>query len=281
MSDGAWTATLADAVGRVAARISEFLPNILGFVLLLAAGWLLARLLRRLATHLCERTLARLARQRVAQTRAIAASTEQSRTYQNAPVVLGAVVYWTVFLFFVAAAIEALGLAAVSNVIGLVTAYLPQVLAGVAIIFGGLWAGEFVRTLLARASGRAGLAHGELLGRLVQVLIMLVVIIVAVEQIGIESTVLVTTFATVFAATFGAAALAFGLGARTTVSNIIASRYVGRSYRSGDTVSVGEHQGRIIEITPTAVMLDTEAGRLMVPASRFMEEVSVLVRKDH
>lgn len=275
MDQGSWTASLAASVGRVADRTFEYLPNLLGCVVLLLLGWLAASLLRSLTQR-----LAGAAMQRVARTRAIQARTERSRSWQSVPMVLGAAVYWTVLLFFLAAAIEALGLSAVSNVLGLVTVYLPQVLVALLIVFAGLWLGEFVRTLLARAAPRAGLGYGDLLGRGAQGLIVFLAIIIAVDQIGIDSTVLITTLATVFAATLGAAGLAFGLGARSTVGNIIAARYVQKSYRVGDTVRVGEHQGRIAEFTDTAVMLESEKGRVMVPAQRFSEEVSVRLAGD-
>ena len=78
-------------------------------------------------------------------------------------------------------------------------------------------------------------------------------------------------------AKLGAAALAFGLGAHNTVSNIIAAHYVRKAYRVGDSVRIGKQQGRIIEITQIAVLLDTDEGRVMVPTRQFNEEVSVLL----
>ncbi len=195
------------------------------------------------------------------------------------PVVVGRVVFWTVLLFFFAAAIEALGLPAVSNVLNVVTAYLPRILLGVLIVFAGLWAGEFVRAFLAQAAAKTGVTQGDLLGRVGQILVVFVAIIIAIDQIGIDSTVLVTMLITVFAVTFGATALAFGLGARVTVANIIAAHYVQKAYRAGDSVKIGDVEGRITEITHTAVLLETPQGRVMVPTRRFSEDVSILLRE--
>lgn len=274
-----WSSALAASVTRVANVIFEYLPSVIGSVALLAIGWLVARLLRSASRHVAERALERLSRERLARTKAIGAKTQQSRAYQSVPAVISGIVYWTVLLFFLAAAIEALGLPAVSNVLGLVTAYLPKVLAGVLIVFVGLWAGEFLRALLSRAAARAEFAYAELLGRMAQVLVVLVFLIIAIDQLGIDSTVLIVTMSTGFAATFGAAALAFGLGARDTVGNIIAARYVRRNYHAGDLVRIGDLEGRIIEVADTAVMLESNDGRVMVPAAKFNQEVSVLLAK--
>lgn len=270
---------LSDSVRGVALKILEFLPQLLGAMALVLLGWLAARLLRAVVSKLAKGILTTVGRQRVASTKAVHERTQKSRTWQTTPSIVGAIVYWTVLLFFVAAAIEALGLRAVSNFVGLVTAYLPRVLAGILILLIGLWAGEFVRMLLARAAAKAGLAWGDLLARFAQVMIVLVMAIVAIDQLGIESTILTVTVATFFAATFGAAAVAFGLGARSSVGNILASRYVRKAYEIGDLVRVGEYEGKIAEITDTAVMLDSEDGRVMVPAQRFNEESSLLLKR--
>jgi hypothetical protein len=73
------------------------------------------------------------------------------------------------------------------------------------------------------------------------------------------------------------AGLAFGLGARTAVSNIISSHYVAQAYRVGQTVRVAGLEGKLLETTPTAVFLAGPEGRVMVPAKAFSEHASVLV----
>jgi len=265
--------SVTDSIATVASAIFAYLPNILGSVLLVAVGWVVARLLSRLTRHLASRGMERLAR-----TKAVQDRVARSTSYQSVPEVSARVVFWTVMLFFLAAAIEAVGLPAVSRLIAVATAYLPRILAGILIVFVGLWAGEGLRALLARSARRAGIGQAELLGKAVQVLVLMVTFIIAVDQVGINSTILVIALATVFAATFGAAALAFGLGARATVSNIIAAHYLQNTYRIGDYVRIGPQEGRIIELTNTAVLLEAAEGRTLVPAHRFSEEASILVR---
>lgn len=274
-----WTKALTTSLMQVAETFFAFLPSVLGSLTLIVVGWLLAQMLRNITRKLVTHVLERLARQRVARTNAIDPRMQQSRIYQSAPNVAGAIIYFMVLVFFFAAAIEALGLPVISNVLSLVIAYLPRVLSAVLIVFIGLWAGEFANTVISRATSEKALGHAPLIGRALQVLIGIVFFIIAVGQLGIDSSVLVTTLAIVFASTFGAAALAFGLGARTTVGNIIAARYVKRDYKSGDMVRIGDFEGQVTDITDTAVMLDSSAGRVMVPAERFAEDTSMLVKR--
>jgi hypothetical protein len=73
---------------------------------------------------------------------------------------------------------------------------------------------------------------------------------------------------------------AFGLGARTSVSNILASYYLQKAYTVGQLVRIGETQGRIIRMTPTAVLLEASEGRIYVPAKAFSEITSVLLTEE-
>jgi len=77
----------------------------------------------------------------------------------------------------------------------------------------------------------------------------------------------------------GGIALAFGLGARTHVSNIIAANQLRQIYQAGDNVRIGETEGRVVEITVSRVIIDTEAGSVGIPAKSFDEQEITLLEK--
>ena len=264
-----WTSNVADASARVAERILELLPSAVGAAALLLFGWLVSHFLSKLTRHLVERGLVRLSR-----TKPLRARVQESPAYQSLPDVSARIVYWIALLFFLAVALEILGLSAVSNAVAYISAYLPRLLAGLIIVFAGFWIGELASTFLARAAASRGLVRTELIGRSAQALIVVLAVIIAIDQIGVDSTILVTLTVTVFAAIVGGAALAFGLGARSTVANILAAHYVRRLYRVGDKVSIDDVQGTIVELGSSTVSIETDNGRVTVPAEQFNTAIS-------
>jgi small-conductance mechanosensitive channel len=120
-------------------------------------------------------------------------------------------------------------------------------------------------------------AFGRALGRGTQIAIIIAAVITAVDQIGIDSRFLTGAILVVLATFLGGSALAFGLGARSAVSNIIAVHYVRQSYRVGQRVRLAEQEGTIREITATAIVLETAGGRVFVPAKEFTEKQSTLL----
>jgi len=270
----AWTATLAESVRRVAFQILEYLPSILGAVVLLLAGWGVARLLRYTTEQITEKTLVRLAHTRPMDTRI-----KQPHSYSAAPRIASRIVFWVVMLFFILAAAEVLELRVISGLLSGVTAYLPRLLAGVLILFTGLWFGEATRAVIIRTSTRAGIEQAGILGRLGQILVLLVVFAVAAGQVGIDNTVLVALIATLFGVLLGAIALAFALGAKTTIANMLGAQSIAQTYNAGDIIRIASIEGKILRITRTSLILETHEGQVLVPAKRFSEQESVHVSR--
>jgi hypothetical protein len=269
-----WVQAVNDSFNLFMVRVGEHLPNILGGILLILIGWGLARLARSVTIRLSSRL------DGLFRGRGVDHFLKRFGVEWPASTVIGGIIFWLVFLLFFTAATETLGLPVLATWLSGVSYYLPRVLGAVLIVLAGLLAGNLARDAITATATAAGLGYGELLGRGVQVVILLIAVVTGVDQLGIESRFLTITITVVIAAIIGGAALAFGLGSRTTVSNIIAAHYLRQVYRIGHTVRIGEVHGRIVEITPTWVVLENAAGRVFVPAKDFSEVASVLLVKE-
>lgn len=260
-------ASLEDAAVRTAA----YLPNLIGALVLVAVGWVLARLAGYWVARLV-RGLDRLA------TRwRIDGALRRIGLHRPVSDTLGRFVFWIVLLFFITAASEALGLPALTAWLTGVAFFLPRVVTAALILLAGLLAANITRDLLTSASASAGLAYGPALGQMAKTVILLIAALIAINELGVDVTVITVTLAVVLGALLGAGALAFGLGARTAVSNIIGSHYLRQIVRTGQTVRLGGVEGRVIAITATAVIIDGADGRVIVPAKRFSEATSILL----
>lgn len=270
-----WTATLTESVSRVAVQILEYLPSVLGATVLLLVGWGVAWLLRYTTAQITERILTRLASTRPMDTRV-----QQPRSYSAAPAIASRIVFWMVLLFFILAATHVLQLQIISSLLASVTNYLPRLIAGLLILFIGLWFAEVTRAILKRSSRNIGIEQGDVLGRLGQTLVLLIVFSIAAGQIGIDNSLLVALVVTLFAVVLGAIALAFAFGARVSIENLLAAQSIAQTYSVGDLVRIGDIEGRILRITRTSLIIETPAGQTLVPARRFHEEVSVQVSRN-
>lgn len=253
---------------RLKDELLEFLPRALLALGVLIVGYLLARLMKYLVIKLVRR-VSRLVNNRSVQ-----------NNLDHSAAIFGIVIFWFVILFTILLMSEVLEFTIVTTGIESLLQYSPNLLAAGLTIFVAYIFGKFVANLIASVSARVGIAYGRTLGRIVQYAILGIAIVIAIDQVGIDNTIVISIINIVLAALLFGAALAFALGAKDSISNIVAAFYVRKMYKEGDEIRIGEVEGRITKFDATAVVLDTEHGQCVIPAKEFNERNSFLLRKD-
>ena len=266
-----WLDGLRASAANLLDTMVGYLPNLIGAVLLLLLGWMLARLVRAAAGRLgnaVNRLLGRLMRR---------GSLTRFRLSPRALKLIGNAAFWLVILFFITAATRVAQLDAFSSWLDRILAYLPTLLAGALIILAGYLVSALVRDLVAATLGSAGLAQNELFAAVAQGATFLTAVVIGIDQIGIDVTILITLIAIAVGAMLAGLSLAFALGSRDFVSNLIGAHYLQQYLQPGQTARIGEIEGEVLELTPTSVVLATAAGRTAIPAKLFNEAATVVM----
>ncbi len=272
-TESSWLLVLKDTVTQAVAGLIRLLPNMLGAIAVFLVGWLVAKLFRGLVERglrLLSRVLARVTRGPLARGMLM-----EERSIKA----VGAILYWAIILLFLTAATQVLGLGIFTDWLSNVVGYLPALLAGLLILLAGFVFSLMAKDLVSAAASSAHLAYAEILGRSVQILIFSMAVVIGIDQMGINVTFLVVIVGITLGMIFGGMALAFGLGSRQVVANILAAHYARQMYQIGDTVTIGQLQGRIEQITTVSVVLDTAQGRCHVPTALFLSETSSRLEK--
>ncbi|MEX1187107.1 MAG: mechanosensitive ion channel domain-containing protein [Gemmatimonadaceae bacterium] len=248
-------------------------PRLITALVLLGVGVALAFLLRMVAVRIMA------AIERAVPVRAFRISLGGVARERRASDVVGTVVFWVVLLFFVATAADALGIALLSSVVNSLSLFIPRVFAAVLILVAGIVMGNLARGAVAATAAGAGTSFGSGLAQMVRVAVVTAAVVIAIAELGVDIALLTAIFSVALAALLGGFALAFGLGARTAISNIIGSHYLRQAFEVGQTVRIGGVEGKIAELTATTVILDVPEGRMIVPAKQFAEMTSTLLAK--
>ncbi|MFV8819983.1 mechanosensitive ion channel domain-containing protein [Haliea sp. E17] len=248
---------------------TEFLnehPELLA-ILIAIAGFVVAGVLARLTEHWLIRLEAYL--------RHRARSRLEQVDLHMLRKSLRAGVYYGTLVVFLLLALQSLDISVVRQWLDRLLLYIPQVILGGFIILSGYLLGMVVRTLV---SGLMGLHSDHLVPRFAQLLVIIAAVLTGLAQTAIDITFLSNVIVILLGFFFGGLSLAFALGSRQLVENLLARRALDR-YRIGDVVRIGDRQGRIIELLSTAVVLEAEQGVLTVPTSRFVASEVLLVRE--
>ena len=252
-------------------RLLTHLPQVGGALLLLLAGWLLARLLRA-ATRRGASLLDTLVTRTTGSTR--------WRLARSAGL-LGGVVYWVVLLFFITAATQTLGLQTFTDWLARLLDHLPTLAAGLLIVVAGLLLSSFVADLV-RAATASGLpaAQRHALARVAQGATLVVALIVGADQVGLKVTWVAILAAVLVASVMGGVTLAVSLGARGYVANLIGAHHLRQALRVGQRVRVAGHEGRIVDVTATSLVLETPEGRVVLPGRIYHDEALMLLARE-
>jgi len=119
------------------------------------------------------------------------------------------------------------------------------------------------------------------MARSVQIVIIFSSIIIGVEQIGLNIDFLSNIIVATVAILVAGAALAFSLGARNMVANIIGAQYTRRYCKVGDRIRIGDLEGEIVELSQAFIVLETQRGQATIPAKYFHEQVSIINSDQH
>lgn len=265
-----WLGDTGEVLATLARRVWEQVPGLLAAILLLLIGYLAARLLRGAAVQALrgvDTLVHRVYQRHGLETPARALASAR---------VLGEIVFWVVMLFFLTAAIHILGIDTFTQWMNRVVSYLPTLVVGALIILTGILLSNLARDLVVAATPVAP-GSRRLLGRAVQIAILVLAVVIGAGQIGINTTFLIVIASILLATVLGGLALAMSFGARSYVANLIGTRYLREAYRIGQRIRIGEHEGVILDFSPTGVLLETAAGRTLLPGKLFQDLPSILV----
>ena len=198
----------------------QTLPALVGALIILFAGYLLAKVLEKLT----ERGLRRIRFNRLLEQGGVTQAVERSGTHVNPTRVLANLVFWVVMFTVIVLAANALGLDSLANVVSTLVGYIPNVIAAIVIILVGIVLGGFVGGLIAAS---AGAVHGgRALARLGRGGVIVLAIFMALQELGIATDIVTTAFAILFGAIALALALSFGLGNRELAGEITREWYM-------------------------------------------------------
>ena len=200
-------------------QFADVVPRLIGALVILLAGYLLARLIEKGVDRLLRRMRLNAALERGGVMEAV----ERSGSHLNPTRVISNLVFWLVMFAVLLLAANALGLQSLADVFQELVSYIPSVIAAVVIITVGIVLGDFVGGLIMASAG--GIHGGPTLARVGKGGVIVLAIFMALQELGIATDIVTTAFAILFGAVALAMALSFGLGTRELAGEITREWY--------------------------------------------------------
>jgi Conserved TM helix len=212
--------------------LAAFLPRMVTTLAIIIMGWLIAMLLRTLV-----RVLLGWVRINVAAERFGVASLLRTADLPPADALIGATVFWLVWLGFLLSGIDVLGFESLQGLLESFWAFVPRLLLAVVILIIGFVVANFAWRATVLAAVNARVPSPRLLSGAVRWLILILTGAMALEQIAVARSVVLTAFAIAFGALSLAVAIAFGIGGRGIAKRILEHQFPEQERSSADEIS--------------------------------------------
>jgi hypothetical protein len=232
---------VGDSIQQGLDALFAFIPRLVGFLLILFIGYIIARVVKGVLQKLLDK---------LGVDRALHSGSTGSYVNRVAPDVrpsrvIGSLAFWFLFLGAVAIAVSQLGIAALDNFVAAIGAYIPNIIAAVLIFVVAGVVAAAVGGLVARTMGDT--PTGKVVGSVVPVLVMAIATFMILNQLQIAPEIVTITYAALIGGVFLAMALAFGLGGREVAGHMLGDAY-DKSQQERDTVrrdmQIGKERGK-------------------------------------
>jgi uncharacterized membrane protein len=206
---------IGDSFQRTTDGIFDFLPNLVGFLLILLVGYLVSKVVAGLVKKILDKVHLDRRLHESSANRYVDAVLPGASPANG----ISRVVFWLIFIFFITAAIGALGIPAATSFMNEVLAYLPNVIVAilifiVAALLSGAVAGAVVRFM-------GDTPTGKVVGAVAPAVIMTIAFFMILEQLQIAPEIVRIAFTAIMFALALGLALAFGLGGRELAADLL------------------------------------------------------------
>jgi len=211
------TGIVVDSFSDFWAKFIDFIPTLLLAIALFIAGFIIAWIF-----EIISRKIMRLVMlEKIVDKSGLRALFAKGGLKISFTRLLSGVVYWFVLIVFLATVVSVLGLTQLSNFLEELVAYLPNVIAAVAILIIGILVANLLYNVVKNACESARIASADFLASLTKWSIFVFAFIAALVQLQIASDLLKILFTGFVVMLALAGGLAFGLGGKDAAREIV------------------------------------------------------------
>ena len=205
-----WLGTLNDSFMQIWAGLLDYLPVLLGAIIIFLVGWIIAATIGRLIEKLIQTVKLDVALAKLGLDRLMS----RANMRLDSGKFLGELVKWFLILVFLLTATDILGLSQVSDFLKSVLMYVPNIIIAVVIA-------SFLQKLVKASVDVSGLKSGSFLGMMTKWAVLIFAVLAVLEQLSVAPGLVQTFFSGLMYTLALAVGLAFGLGGKEAAADFI------------------------------------------------------------
>jgi hypothetical protein len=205
-------------------QLAAYIPQLIGGLILLFVGWIVARLARSGVVQLLKIVHFDV----LAEKSGVEAFLKQGSLEVSLAGMLASLVYWILILVVFVTVSNSLGLHMVADLFNKVVLYIPNVIVAILVLVFGSLLARFINRLIFAYFNNIGIEGALTLSTISEYAVLIFVLFVALEQLQIGTQLLTAAFQIGFGAIGLALAISFGLGGKEWAAGVIQKLTAGK-----------------------------------------------------
>lgn len=192
-------------------------------------------------------------------------------------------IYYFILIVFSMAAVEAMGLKIISDLLKDLIEYIPNGVTAFIILIFGIFIADSIKKLVYTTCQALGVSSGTLIANIVFYFVLLNMVLISLRQAKLETNFMEDNLSIILAGIAGAFAIGYGLASRHTISSLLASFYHRDKFHVGDEVTINGKRGEVVTINNNMIILRAldEDSEFVIPYSKVASDgVEIHIRRD-
>jgi hypothetical protein len=256
-----FTDTLLETFNDMIKSFMGFFYNLIGAVLILLIGWLVAKMVAAVSKTMLERVGADKIGEKLNEIDAIKGLKLEIKLSS----IISKVLYYFIILFMLRPAADTLGVPAISDMVKLLVEFIPKLISSALMLSAGIFLADALKNFVVTLCKSFNIAAGKLIGTAIFFFLLIIFVIQSVAQVGINTSLLESSFNLLIGGIIFAFAIGYGFASKEILLNIISSFYSKNRYKEGQIIEIDGVKGEIIGMDNTTITIKTEDSKTIFP----------------
>lgn len=260
--------SLLESLGTFTNMFSVGFSKIIGAIILWIVGWIIIKVIRRILN----KVLTSIQFDNITDKMNLGPRLEKAGITMTPTAMFIKFISFVMMLLLVMAISSMMGLDQVSEMINEFIAYLPKLFMALVVFLVGFWMADLARGVVKAATSSIGGSSSGIISGFAFYGIITMTTLMALKKVGIETSIIDQVLTIVITVFLSAMALAYGLGAKEVMRNMISGFFSKKKYQIGQSIQIGEIRGKIVDIDSISVTVKTTEEIVVIPAKTIVEE---------
>lgn len=269
-----WKDITVQSLTAMGEKIMTEIPNIIGALLVLLIGWIITKIVVSILARVLRVAKINTLTEKFSKLKLFGANNVRL-DISHAILVF---VKWLLFLVFLIIAADIMKWSFVSQEIGNLLRYLPQLFSAIALFMIGMYIAKFVKSAIQGFYESFDLSGSKIISEIVFYIIAIIITITALNQAGIDTRVITNNVTVILGAFLLAISIGFGLGSKEIVGDILRTFYSRKTYVIGNVIEIKDVKGTIEAIDNISLTLKTDEGKIVLPIKEVAENQVKIIK---